>query len=41
MIVDIKAKFDGDKKYISTCAMMDSLLESREKDIWFLESCLK
>lgn len=41
MIVDIKAKFDGDRKYISTCAMMDSLLESREKDIWFLESCLK
>ena len=41
LIKDIKIELEGKREYIGTCILMDELLTSREKDIWFLKSLSK
>ena len=41
MIKDLKTELDGDREYIGTCCLMDDLLKTREKDLWFLKSFSK
>ena len=41
MIKDLISEFEGNRDYISTIGLLDDLLESREKDAWFLTSLSK
>ena len=41
MIKDLKIELEGQREYMSTCSLMDDLLKSREKDLWFLTSLSK
>ena len=41
MIKDLKIELDGNREYMSTCSLLDDLLKSREKDLWFLVSLSK
>lgn len=37
-IKDLKIEFGESREYMSTCSLLDNLLCSREKDLWFLTS---
>lgn len=41
MIKDLKIELDGDRDNLGTCCLLDDLLRSREKDLWFLKSLSK
>ena len=41
MIKDLISEFEGKRDYIGTIGLLEDLLESREKDAWFLTSLSK
>lgn len=41
MVKDLKIELDGQREYMGTCNLMDDLLGSREKEVWFLTSLSK
>jgi len=41
MIKDLKNELEGKREHMSTCSLLDDLLKSREKDLWFLTSLSK
>ena len=41
MIKDLKLEMEGNRDYMGASILMDDLLKTREKDLWFLKSLSK